>query len=72
VKQSSHISGSGEQITFISNSKFPEAYTDLPENVRELAYEKYQLFRVNPFHPSLEFQAKGKGLDSSNKPCLPV
>jgi hypothetical protein len=32
----------------------------LPENIQKLASEKYYLFQADPFHPSLEFQAKGK------------
>ncbi|PYV12959.1 MAG: hypothetical protein DMG21_22315, partial [Acidobacteria bacterium] len=35
-------------------------YTDLPHKVQELADEKYRLFSRDPFHPSLELQAKGK------------
>ena len=35
-------------------------YADLPDEVQQLAREKYSLFKQNPYHPSLEFQAKGK------------
>jgi hypothetical protein len=39
---------------------FQKLYAGLPQNIQNLAYEKYRLFQQNPFHPSLEFQAKGK------------
>jgi len=38
---------------------FRKNYADLPEQVRRLAKEKYRLFQKDPFHPSLQFQAKG-------------
>jgi len=39
---------------------FRKLYSELPEQIQRLADKKYQTFRKNPFHPSLEFQAKGK------------
>jgi len=39
---------------------FRKLYADLPDEVQRLAREKYGLFMRNPYHPSLEFQAKGK------------
>lgn len=39
---------------------FQKLYADLPGEVQRLAREKYGLFMQNPYHPSLEFQAKGK------------
>ena len=39
---------------------FRKLYADLPDGVQKLADEKYRLFQQDPFHPSLEFQAKGK------------
>jgi hypothetical protein len=39
---------------------FRKLYGELPEQIQRLADKKYQTFRKNPFHPSLEFQAKGK------------
>ncbi len=39
---------------------FQKLYADLPNAVQKLADEKYQLFKQDPFHPSLEFRAKGK------------
>jgi hypothetical protein len=39
---------------------FRKLYVDLPNGVQKLADEKYSLFQQDPFHPSLEFQAKGK------------
>ena len=41
-------------------ASFRKLYADLPEEVRKRAKEKYKLFKRDPFHPSLEFQAKGK------------
>ena len=39
---------------------FRKLYLDLPSEVQTLADEKYRLFQQDPFHPSLEFEAKGK------------
>jgi hypothetical protein len=39
---------------------FRRLYADLPNEVQKLAEEKYRLFKDDPFHPSLEFQSKGK------------
>lgn len=39
---------------------FRKLYAELPEEIQRLADKKYQLFKTNPFHPSLEFQPKGK------------
>jgi len=39
---------------------FRKLYAGLPNAVQKLADEKYRLFKQDPFHPSLEFQAKGK------------
>jgi len=41
-------------------ASFRKLYTDLPKEIQELADEKYRLFQNDPFHPSLEFKAKGK------------
>ena len=38
---------------------FRKLYANLPEHIQALADEKYRLFQQAPFHPSLEFQAKG-------------
>jgi hypothetical protein len=35
-------------------------FSRLPAEVQDLALEKYELFRQNPFHPSLGFQQKGR------------
>lgn len=40
--------------------RFRKLYGGLPQGVQRLADQKYQLFQQDPFHPSLEFQAKGK------------
>jgi len=40
---------------------FRKLYRHLPSEVQTLADEKYRLFQQDPFHPSLEFEAKGKG-----------
>ena len=39
-----------------TNSAFRKLLADLPRNVREQAVAAYQLFRVNPWHPSLHFK----------------
>ena len=36
--------------------RFREAYADLPEGVQRKARLAYQLFRENPYHPSLQFK----------------
>lgn len=41
-------------------ASFCKLYAGLPKEIQKLAEEKYRLFRQDPFHPSLEFQAKGK------------
>ena len=41
-------------------ANFRKLYADLPDAVQKLADDKYRLFKENPAHPSLEFQAKGK------------
>jgi len=38
---------------------FQKLYAGLPQHIQNLANEKYRLFQQTPFHPSLEFQAKG-------------
>jgi hypothetical protein len=32
----------------------------LPNEIRKLAEDEYRLFKQDPFHPSLAFQAKGQ------------
>ena len=39
---------------------FRKLYAALPNAVQKLADEKYRLFKQDPFHPLLEFRAKGK------------
>lgn len=39
---------------------FRELCAGLPDTVQKLADEKYRMFMQDPFHPSLEFRAKGK------------
>ena len=41
-------------------ASFRKLYVDLPNGVQKIAEEKHRLFQKDPFHPSLEFQAKGK------------
>jgi hypothetical protein len=45
--------------SFLTES-FRKLYADLPLEIQKLADEKYRLFKQNPLHPSLKFQAKGK------------
>lgn len=40
--------------------RFRKLFAELPKEVKALAFEKYKLFKQNPNHPSLGFQAKGK------------
>ena len=39
---------------------FRRLFAELPGEVQKQARVKYRLFPADPFHPSLEFQAKGK------------
>jgi hypothetical protein len=43
--------------------EFWNCYDSLPENIRALADAKYTLFEQEPFHPSLGFEAEGRGVD---------
>jgi hypothetical protein len=49
----------GECVELLPDSEFRKLYAELPGRVQQLAKQKYDLFQVNPGHPSLEFQAKG-------------
>jgi hypothetical protein len=40
--------------------RFWKLFAGLPEQAQDLAAEKYKLFKRDPYHPSLGFQAKGK------------
>jgi hypothetical protein len=40
--------------------RFWKLFALLPEQVQDLAIEKYELFKQDPYHSSLGFQAKGK------------
>ena len=40
--------------------EFFVAYRKLPLEVRKLARSAYRLFRLDPFHPSLQFKRVGK------------
>ena len=42
------------------HSSFSKTVAELPEEVQELAFEKYELFKQDPYHRSLGFKAKGK------------
>jgi hypothetical protein len=44
----------------LASRAFWEAYTKLPEQVRELADKNYALLKENPQHPSLQFKKVGK------------
>ncbi|MDO8552054.1 MAG: type II toxin-antitoxin system mRNA interferase toxin, RelE/StbE family [bacterium] len=37
-----------------SSPRFDKHYRKLPKRLKELAKEKEAIFRINPFHPSLE------------------
>ena len=40
--------------------EFWKLYRDLPAEVRSLARKNYQLWREQPFHPSLKFKKIGR------------
>jgi hypothetical protein len=40
--------------------RFWKLFSRLPAEVQDLAFEKYELFKQDPFHPSLGFQEKGR------------
>ena len=39
-------------------SRFWKPFAQLPAQIQDLAIEKYELFKQDPHHPSLGFQAK--------------
>ena len=41
-------------------ASFRKLIATLPTEVQKQARGKFRLFQADPFHPSLEFQAKGK------------
>jgi len=42
------------------SEKFEKQFLGLPKNIQELAFKKEEIFRDNPFHPSLRLhQLKG-------------
>lgn len=43
-----------------ANPKFWQLYAALPENIRRLADENYQLLKQDPHHPSLHFKKVGR------------
>ena len=40
--------------------RFWKLFSRLPAEVQDLAFEKYEIFKQDPFHPSLGFQEKGR------------
>jgi hypothetical protein len=47
-------------LRFSATSSFWKLFAKLPAEVQDLALTKYELFKQNPFHPSLGFQEKGR------------
>jgi hypothetical protein len=43
-----------------ATSGFWKHFAQLPVHIQDLASEKYELFKQNPHHPLLGFQAKGR------------
>ena len=43
-----------------TTSRFWKLFAELPAEVQDVAFEKYELFKEDPYHPSLGFQAKGR------------
>jgi hypothetical protein len=50
----------GNRLRSFLTPGFRKLYSELPEQIQRLADKKYKIFTKNPFHPSLEFQAKGE------------
>lgn len=44
----------------LANPRFWACYRQLPEDIRHLADESYQLLRRDPGHPSLHFKRLGR------------
>jgi hypothetical protein len=44
----------------LATPRFWKLFSRLPAEVQDLAVRKYDLFKRNPFHPSLGFQEKGR------------
>lgn len=47
-------------MTHHTTTDFWECYARLPETVRRLADDKYELLRADPYHPSLHFKRVGR------------
>jgi hypothetical protein len=47
-------------VSHIANPRFWACYRQLPDDIRRLADESYQLLRRNPKHPSLHFKRVGR------------
>ncbi len=43
-----------------ASSKFWKFYDELPENIKELADESFELLKRDPLHPSLHFKKVGR------------
>ncbi len=43
-----------------ANQRFWDCYRQLPDDIRRLADESYQLLRQDPRHPSLHFKRVGR------------
>jgi hypothetical protein len=44
-------------MTSRATRRFWKLYQELPENIQRLAVKNYRLWRDNPHHPSLDFNA---------------
>jgi hypothetical protein len=44
----------------LATARFWKLFEDLPVEIQDLAFKKYQLFKRDPYHPSLGLKAKGK------------
>jgi hypothetical protein len=47
-------------VTHRANPRFWDCYRQLPDEIRRLADDSYQLLRKNPKHPSLQFKKLGR------------
>jgi hypothetical protein len=47
-------------MRFFASERIGQLYSELPTEVQRLADKQYELFRENPFHPSLYLKQVGE------------
>jgi hypothetical protein len=40
----------------VTTSKFRKAFDNLPEDIKKLARKSYSIWKIEPYHPSLQFK----------------